>query len=678
MKLHQYIPAHLTVFLVAGILFGYEFQISSFYLILFSSIIIVFLCLLKIWSKTVYRPLFLFNIVAYLLCFFVGMNAIYFGSQKNKKQHYINQIKKTEKNNNIWVLELSESLKSSEKNDRFYASVTRVNNKKSKGKLLAIVPKRINAKIGEKFAVNAQPQSVKNTSNPHQFDYKKYLGKQQIYHQVFLDETNSKFLNTNKNSIQYRLTTWKTKITESLIKKGFKNDELAILKTLILGERQFVSNELRQSYANAGVIHILAISGLHIGIIWGILSFLFRPIHRFAYGKTISAVIIVLFLWMYALFSGMSPSVVRAVSMFTAVTIGSSLQRPSKTAHNLVISMFVLLLVNPYFLFSVGFQMSYLAVFSIVWLQPKIYAIWKPPYLVFDYFWKITSVSCAAQIGVLPLSLYYFHQFPGLFFISNLIVIPVLGIVLFVGFLLTFLLMLKMTPSFFVEAYRYLIFYMNEFVRWVSSKEDFLFQNIPFSFAKMIVLYGFIFFFFYWIEKKYFQRFFITLLFLIGFQLVFIFEKYTTEKHQDFTIFNTYKNNLLAIKKGTDIVFYTSDSSLHSKTINNYCISNNIEKVKFRKPKKYFNYKNHKILIVDSLGHYQYQKIKPEIVLLQNSPKIHLERLIHQLQPKLIIADASNYKSRVEQWKNTCELYKVSFYSVYEQGAFQWSKSRYE
>lgn len=155
---------------------------------------------------------------------------------------------------------------------------------------------------------------------------------------------------------------------------------MAVIKALLLGQRQDISKGLLTDYQNAGAIHILAVSGLHVGILLLILTFILRPIDRFKNGKYIKAIGIIVFLWMFAFIAGLSASVVRAVTMFSFIAIGQSFQKKTLIEFSLITSMLFLLLVKPMFLFDVGFQLSYLAVFGIIWVQPKLDSLYVPKY----------------------------------------------------------------------------------------------------------------------------------------------------------------------------------------------------------------------------------------------------------------------------------------------------------
>jgi competence protein ComEC len=179
--------------------------------------------------------------------------------------------------------------------------------------------------------------------------------------------------------------------------------------------------------------------------------------------------------------------------MFTFLAIGLFFKRKYVVEFSFISSLFFLLLINPMFLFEVGFQLSYLAVFGILWAQPKIYSIWKPTFKIIDFFWQLCTVSIAAQIGILPLSIFYFQQFPGLFLLSNLVIIPLLGSILIGGILVIFLALLEVLPQFIADFYGSIISWMNAFVSWVSQQEQFLFKEISISLIAMLCWYILVF-----------------------------------------------------------------------------------------------------------------------------------------------------------------------------------------
>jgi competence protein ComEC len=192
-----------------------------------------------------------------------------------------------------------------------------------------------------------------------------------------------------------------------------------VVSALILGQQQDISKEILKDYQYAGAIHILSVSGLHVGFILLFITFLLKPLRKDKLGNTIRLLTIIISLWGFAILAGLSPSVVRSVTMFSFVAVGMYLKRSTNIFHTLLVSMFLILFFQPSFLFDVGFQLSYLSLFFILWLQPVISNLWEPKNKIVSYFWDILTVSFAAQIGAFPLSIFYFHQFPGLFFINK-------------------------------------------------------------------------------------------------------------------------------------------------------------------------------------------------------------------------------------------------------------------
>ncbi len=679
-KFLKFIPVQLTFFLIIGILIGNYFSIQPMHLAVVFGILILLFTSVYFYADKQFQTPFLFPVFVFLVSFFIGLGTITFKNQLNHKNHYSKALNFSIEKPVTALISIENILKSTKYYDKYEADVYQLNGEKSIGKILVNIQKdsaTSQLQVDDRLAVKMVFTEIVEPLNPYGFNYKKYLQQQQIHHQIYGDNSQFLRLKNIKQTIKGIAANIREKITKALIQYGFKNDELAVVNALLLGQRQNLTSELQQSYIGAGAIHILAISGLHIGIILLILTSVFKPMHYFKHGKLAASIIIISILWMYAIIAGLSASVVRAVAMFTAIAIAMQVNRPSSTYKTLVISMFFLLLFNPYYLFEVGFQLSYLAVFSIVWIQPKLYHLWKPKFWFLDKTWQLLTVSMAAQIGVLPLSLYYFHQFPGLFFVSNLVIIPVLGIILTAGIVIIILSVLQIAPQFLVDAFIFVIRQMNHFVAWVANQEYFIIQQISMSLLLMVAFYTLLFFGLKWTEKKVFYRFALVLISIVMLQSVFIYEKYGIQSSNEFIVFNQSKATTVAKRTGNKIRFDTSADSL--KTSANfkmaYLVGAGLDEMQpSEKIKNLYYFKGETILIVDSLGIYRLNSIKPTIVILRQSPKINLERLLKYLNPKLIIADGSNYKSYLNDWEKTCIKNKTPFHNTLQKGAFVLNK----
>ena len=674
-KFLKFVPVQLTFFLILGILLGKNYNFQPIQLVFIVGFLILLFGLQYFRANKQLQLSVTFTILVFLISFFIGISSITYKNQLNKKLHYSNSSEFILNKPLLALIEIQKVLKPTTYSNKYEAKVLQLNNKNTIGKILVTVDRdRIENQlhVDDDLVVEAEFLNISEPKNPYGFNYKKYLQNQQIQHQIHFQKSAFLVLQNNSKTLKGIASTIRGNINASLKNNGFKDDELAVINALLLGQRNTISSDLLKSYSGAGAVHILAVSGLHIGIILGLLILLFKPLNYFKNGKLIATLFIIILLWVYAIIAGLSASVVRAVSMFTALTIGMQLVQRSNVYNTLVISMFFLLLFNPFYLFEVGFQLSYLAVFSIVWIQPKLYNLWKLSYWFPDKIWRLFTVSIAAQLGVLPLSLFYFHQFPGLFFLSNLVIIPFLGIILTAGILIITLAIFDILPQFLGDFYSYVIQLMNHFVEWISNQQFFIIQNISFSLMLMITCYAFIFITIKWIEKRIFYRFVFVLVSLIFIQLIFVFEKYKLQSTSELIVFNQSKKSSIGHRIGTHFILNLSDSlSLNNYVLKPYLIGSGIEENFELMPiKNLYKFKNEVILVVDSLGIYEYKSIKPSIVILQKSPKINLERLLKVLEPKLLIADGSNYKNYVAKWEQTCLKNKTPFHSTMQKGAY--------
>jgi competence protein ComEC len=352
-------------------------------------------------------------------------------------------------------------------------------------------------------------------------------------------------------------------------------------------------------------------------------------------------------------------------------------QRKNVIEFSLISSMFFLLVVKPMFLFDVGFQLSYLAVFGIIWIQPRLYKVYKPRFKIVDKFWQLITVSFAAQVGVLPLSLFYFHQFPSLFWLSNLIIIPFLGAILIGGILIIFLSLLGFLPQFLATLYGFVISLMNNFVGWISKQEQFLWKEISMSFFLMVSFYILIIFAARFLIDKSARKLIYFLISILIIQSVLVFETHQKKIKKEFIVFHKSRNSVIGIRAGQKLLVHHDLDSLgiqKSNFITSYRIGENVDQAFNMNIPSFFEFEKQQILVIDSLGIYQLKGLKNPIVILQYSPKINLERLIKTINPKQIIADGNNYKTFVNRWKVICENEKTPFYYTGINGAFVYDK----
>ncbi|MCF6295774.1 MAG: competence protein ComEC family protein [Flavobacteriaceae bacterium] len=675
MKLLNFTIIKLTFCLIIGIIIGFNFNIELHFSFLISITLLAILGLSIFLSKKNYKQDFWIGFLIFTTTISVGVLTINVNNQLNFKSHYSNQ--KTISIDTTYTINfrIREILKPSLYHNKYVIDVLKINNETVLGKSLLNVEKdstKANLNVDDILITSTNFQTINAPLNPHQFDYKSYLQKKHIYNQLYIANPQLLKISTKKHTLFGYASQLRERININLKQSNFKEDELAIINALLLGQRQDISKDIYDSYSQAGVIHILAVSGLHVGIILLLLNFMFKPIERIKHGKTIKILLIVVLLWSFAIIAGLSASVTRAVTMFSIVAIGINLKRPTNIFNTLAISMFVILLFKPLFLLDVGFQLSYLAVFAIVTIQPILYKLWKPKLKIIDYFWQIFTVTLAAQFGVIPVSLYYFHQFPGLFFVSNLVIIPFLGFILGFGIFIIILALLNILPSLLANLYGSIISLMNDFVSWISQQEQFLFKNISFGILEVIVSYIFIVTIVNLYKKRNYKNVVLFLISIVGIQSTFLYNKYQATTNE-LIVFNKSRFSIIGIKqKNQLLIHHNLDSSSIDKnsTVTNYKIGERIAETKADSIQSIYTFNNKNLLVVDSLGIYNVKSFIPNIVLLRNSPKINLKRLINTLQPELIISDGSNYKSYQERWSKTCEAQKIPFHQTSKKGAY--------
>lgn len=293
-----------------------------------------------------------------------------------------------------------------------------------------------NIRWGNRVVISGSPNEVQPPANPHEFDFKRFLTFKNIYHQHFVQGTAIIWLGETQKDFFY-YSAQARKFFSSIIRQYVPGDqEQAIALALVIGVTDGIDNELENAYSASGAMHVLAVSGLHIGILYALILFFLKPLQRTQRGKWLVAVISLLLLWGYSFVTGLSPSVLRAVTMFSFMAVAKPLNIRSNIFNTLAGSAIILLLCDPYLIMSVGFQLSYLAVLGIIWIQRPLYLLWEAKTLIMDQVWQITCVSIAAQLTTFSLGLLYFHQFPTYFLFSNLFVIPISFGVLVVGIVL--------------------------------------------------------------------------------------------------------------------------------------------------------------------------------------------------------------------------------------------------
>lgn len=667
MRLLAFVPIKGTLLLILGILIGFFCPIRLEYcfgILLVSFAILGYLFIRKDTKGSIFEIMAAVTIILLGTFSFLQNQPIYYGN-------YFYKITTTD--TPLLQIKIREVLKPNAYSQNYIASVLSVDNKKSIGQLLVNQPLDSASKpltVDQELVVRSNVIELKPIVNPHQFDFKKYMERNGVYHSLKLsDESFVTLPNPSRTLIGYAQEI-RSDIIQKLKKENFGTEQLSIIQALLLGERTNISEETYSNYINAGAVHILAVSGLHVGILLLLIQFLLRPLNQIPHGKKIGLLFTVLFLWAFAFIAGLSPSIIRACAMFSFVAYAMYLNRPSNSVNILALSMFfILLAIDPNLLFQVGFQMSYAAVFAIVWIFPLLQRWWYPKNKIMRYFWQLLSVSIAAQLGVLPISLFYFHQFPGLFFIANLLIVPFLGVILGMGICIIFLSLLDIAPSQLISVYNGIIGIMNQIVGWIADQEAFVIESISFDNVQLLLGYLVIGSLTYAFSKTNYKRIMLFLGFLLTFQGYTMYQEYTSDNRKEILLLHQIKNSVLLDRKGKNMHLFTTDTTNAKRLISNYSVQERITQTDYLPLKNSYIINEISLQVIDSSGVYLPMDFRSKIILTA-SPKINLERFILKIRPMEIIADGSNYPSFIESWKATCKKYDIPFHYTGEMGYY--------
>ncbi len=329
-------------------------------------------------------------------------------------------------------------------------------------------------------------KAIENQANSA-FDYKTFLGNQNIYCQGYVSTKQWKYIDHENNVFSFCMSL-RSKALDKLLQLGLNEKNHQLIAALAFGDKSLLDEETKGDFQTAGAMHILAVSGLHVGIINGILFFVFGFIRKqeLAWLKILCCISGI---WMYACLTGLSPSVQRASIMCSMISISLLLKRKSSTYNSLATAAFISLLFSPNDLFSVSFQLSYSAVFSIVYFGKHIQNIFKPETIIGEYFWGILAVSISVQIGTTPLTLYYFNTIPTYSLLTNIIVIPLSFIILICTIISLATCWIPIASSFLIKFLNFVTYYLQDAIADINTFPHPQI-NFPLSLTQSLISYA--------------------------------------------------------------------------------------------------------------------------------------------------------------------------------------------
>jgi competence protein ComEC len=565
--------------------------------------------------------------------------------------------------------------------------ITNGGHQKTNGKILMYFSKNgfdSIPKYGDKILITGGLQQIKNAGNPGGFNYSRYMAFQQTIHQVYLKKESYYLLDAHSENPLYSFIFWARSATINTLQKYVQGSPkvTGIVEALLIGYKEDLDKDVVQAYSNTGVVHIIAISGMHLGLIYIGLIWLFSRIPFVKRSALTRVILIISCLWLFSLITGASASVLRSAVMFTCVIVGKEFFKQASIYNSLAASAFLLLSYNPFLLWDVGFQLSYLAIIGIIWLQKPIQDLLYSKYKVLQYLWQMCSISIAAQILTLPICIYYFHQIPTTFLFTNLICVPLSTLILFaeIGLLVcTFIPALAAVMGKFIYV---LTWGMNTIIEFFNKLPLSLIDKIYATPFTTWVMYVFIFLLSASLLRRNKRLLKMALGSLLLFATTWSYGKIKLQAQKKIIVYNVSRHTALDFVSNNKYWFYgdkafETNASLQNFNLKPARVSMQVEESKdslqaLAHNGKIWQFYNKKIMIVDSAVTFEplNNKIKVDALLICKKPSIKISDITNAVTPTTIVFDASNSLWKIAQWKKECDELHLQYFITGEQGAF--------
>ncbi len=532
---------------------------------------------------------------------------------------------------------------------------------------------------GSAFIIQKPLQPVTNSGNPGGFDYARYCLFQGIGYQAYL--TGKDYLPVKGyygNWFKRFLFTLRSNVIGILRQYIPGKKEQAVAEALLIGYRDDLDRELVQAYSNTGVVHIIAISGLHLGMIYGLLKMLLARFSRKRWQRLLRPIIILLVLWMFTLLAGAAPSILRSAVMFSFIVLARNLGRHTNMYNTLAASAFCLLVLNPFMLWDVGFQLSYTAVLSIVLFSRPLYNLLYVKNKALDKLWQLNAMTFGAQILTLPVVLYHFHQFPLLFFITNLLMVPLSGLVLYAELVLLLAAILPVAAKFTGMVTGAGVWLMNTIVKHTDRLPFAVWDKLQVSMVQVLLLFTVIAAFAVWLMLKAKKALSLALLLLAAFLGLRAYDFFMKQRQEKLVVYNVPRYTAVDIIQGRNGSFLGDSVLLKDGFLQNFHLKPSrilhritVEKTWPPQP-AIIKAGSKSVLLInaplaaDSAG----DKIKVDVVVLAGNPRLYISHLAAAVEFEQLVFDSSNPLWKIEKWKKDCQNLHLRFHSVPQQGAF--------
>jgi competence protein ComEC len=603
-------------------------------------------------------------------------------------RHQKNWFGKFNKNNTHLVVTLQEPLI---EKARSFKAVAVVNLIQEKDLFIPVVGRIIiyfkkdssvnDVTYGSRIVLKKKFEEIKNSGNPGGFDYKTYCLFQDITHQVYLQPGEFILLpGKNKTWLKEFLFALREKVLSILRRNIIGTKEQGLAEALLIGYKDDLDKKLVQSYSNTGVVHIIAISGLHLGLIYGLLVMGMKPLRNRKNIKWLPPIIIIISLWLFSMLAGAQPSVLRSAVMFTCIAFAEILYRKASIYNTLAVSAFLLLCYNPFWLWDVGFQLSYAAVLSIVIFMRPVYNWIYIKNKILDSIWKLNAITIAAQIITLPFSLFYFHQFPNFFLVTNFIAVPLSSVILLGEILLCVVSFIPVIAGVTGMILSVLIRIMNGYIEKINSIPFSTWSGMQITVLQVILIMIVIITISQFIFRKEKINFFAGLFAIFFFICIRSFSFIEANRQNKIIVYNITDRQAFEIITGRNCLFFADEvvqtddfiQNFHIKPCRMFFRIQNSGITRSTADRNYFQYGTKNIVVINNNLNYDsiYKKPVVDLLILSKNPKIFIKTLLKSFEIKMVVFDSSVPAWKIRFWKKDCDSLHISYYDVNEKGAF--------
>ncbi|MBN2482459.1 MAG: ComEC/Rec2 family competence protein [Bacteroidales bacterium] len=707
LKFFKHSPfSRLFFFYAAGLIVSNHFTVSG-WLVISLSAIAVFMALSVVLAMKAFRHPdlnWIFGFTLSCVLFIIGL--IHNELEKNSRSKAEDLISRE----SVFLARIQElpEIKSKSIQVRVRIMGELENNKLKKNTLKAILyfekdPASENLKPGYLVGIRTRFEKVPASGNPGEFNYRKYLANRKVYLQSFI-AAESWCLTTEKPSKGIRIIAenFRRRLLDRYRKLDMDQREFNVLSALTLGYRRDLDTETKNAFAKAGVMHVMALSGFHTGVIALLLGYLFGMFNGSPTGRAIRIIMILMMLWGFAMITGLSASVTRATVMLSLVMAGKFFGRKINTYNILFAAAFFILAVTPGLIADVSFQLSFLAVGGIVLFHPVFYRIVRIKNRLADMIWQLFTVSCAAQLGTLPLTMYYFHQFPLFFWLANLYTLPLVAVVIYLA--AAYLLLSFIAPLSRITG-QMLLWTVKCLLHGVSLVEAFpnaLIDGIYISAAQTVLLLVAVSCFGLFLSYRIKIPLFAGLLILPVVLLLGIKHDCELNRQKRFTINNLNGISSINLISGHRNLLLANPDSLITPakimySFNDYWIERGVhDRVKildfndpgltdsldfpglyirqnFLRDQVYLNFYETSVVIMKNDAYRQVitdSMLEVDLVVVTGNVYPDMGKITQLFDPERLVIDSSVKFYNAEKWKNACAEYGVDCWNIAAQGAY--------